>query len=136
MALWGGSNIQQFEKYLGLPLIVGRFRKKAFNDIKKKLWKRLQVWKEKLLSQGGKEILIKAMALALPMHAMSCFKLPLSLIFELERLMANFWSGQREDKKKIHWVSWHKMCTPKSKDGLGLKDLSSFNMALLAKQGW
>lgn len=63
----------------------------AFSDIKAKVWQQLQSWKGKLLSQGGKEILLKAVALAVPTFTMSCFKLPSSLCTELESLMANFW---------------------------------------------
>lgn len=105
MAGWGGSNIQQFKKYLDLPPIVGWSQKKAFNEIKTKLSKRLQVWKEKLLYQGGNKILLKVIALVISMHAMSCFKLPLSLFYKLKSLMAKFWWGQREDEQKIHWIS-------------------------------
>lgn len=58
---------------------------------------RLQTWKEKLLSQGEKEILLKAIALAIPTHVMSYFKLPFTLINELESLMMNFWWVQNEE---------------------------------------
>ena len=42
--------IIQYEKYLGLPSLVGRNKKASFNYIKERVWKKLQGWKEKLLS--------------------------------------------------------------------------------------
>ncbi|XP_042950144.1 uncharacterized protein LOC122282259 [Carya illinoinensis] len=68
--MWGGSAIQQYEKYLGLPPMIGRKKANAFSDIKSRVWKKLQCWKEKQLSQGGKEILLKAVALAILTYAM------------------------------------------------------------------
>lgn len=94
------------------------------------------MWKEKLLSQGGKEILLKVIALAIPMHAMSCFKLLITLCSKLENLMSNFWWGQKDNEQKIHWIKWNRMCNPKSYGGLGFKKLNIFNMALIAKKGW
>ena len=52
------------EKYLGLPISVGKSRKKAFEYIKQRIWAKIQGWQEKLLSKAGKEILIKAVAQA------------------------------------------------------------------------
>ena len=43
-----------YEKYLGLPTMVGRSRYKAFKSIKYKVWNRLNDWKVKFLSQVGK----------------------------------------------------------------------------------
>ena len=56
----GVPEIIQYERYLGLPSLVGKNKKASFNYIKDRVWKKLQGWKEKLLSQAGREILIKA----------------------------------------------------------------------------
>ena len=69
----------QNEKYLGVPVYMGRLKEKTFNYLKDQVWKRIQGWKQKLLSQAGKEILIKAVAQAIPSYAMSCFDLTKTL---------------------------------------------------------
>ena len=71
--------IKQYETYLGLPSLIGRNRSTSFSHIKERVWQKLKGWKEKLLSQMGREILIKAFAQAIPTYAMSCFRLPLKL---------------------------------------------------------
>ena len=83
--------IKQHEKYLGLPSLVGRNKRNTFNAIKEKLGKTLVGWKEKMLSKVGKEVLIKAVAQAIPIYTISCFKLPDSLCDELKRMIRNFW---------------------------------------------
>ena len=58
--------IREHEKYLGLPSFVGRSKYQTFAQLKEKVWKKVNGWKEKLLSQVGKEILIKAVAQSMP----------------------------------------------------------------------
>jgi hypothetical protein len=60
-----GINVEaRTEKYLGLPVYMGRSKEKTFTYLKDRVWKRLQGWKEKLLSKAGKEVLIKAVVQA------------------------------------------------------------------------
>ena len=49
-------------KYLGLPSIIGKSKNEVFVEIKEKVGRKLLAWKEKMLSTGGKEVLIKAVA--------------------------------------------------------------------------
>ena len=44
------SEMREYEKYLGLPAVVGRTKKASLNFIKERVWNKLQGWKEKLLS--------------------------------------------------------------------------------------
>ena len=82
--------VKKYENYLGLLVVVGRNRKPSLNFIKESVWSKLQGWKEKLLSQAGREILLKAVVQVIPTFAMSCFKLPVGLRHEIEALIRKF----------------------------------------------
>ena len=112
--------IVQYERYLGLPSLVGRNKKASFNYIKKRVWKQLQGWKEKLLSQARREILIKSVVQVIPTYTMSYFKLPLGLCSEIKSLIRRFggvkkviggkfigWNGKHfaSQKRKEVWAS-------------------------------
>ena len=130
---FGAQVIKPHESYLGLPLLIGKSKKNTFTQLKHKLASKLAGWKEKLLSNVGKEVLIKAVAQAIPSYTMSCFKLPNGLCDEMTRMVRQFWWGQVKNEKKVAWMSWERMCLPKDKGGLGFRDLKSFILALLAK---
>ena len=132
---FGAQIIHHHEHYLGLPLLVGKGKKKAFHWILDQVGRKVAGWKGKLLTTVGREILIKAIAQATSMYTMNCFKLPDSLCNELNSLMRNFWWGQREKERKLAWIAWEKICTPEVEGGMGFKDIKAFNLALLAKQG-
>ena len=69
--------------------------------MKHKLASKLAGWKEKLLSNAGKEVLIKAVAQAVPLYTMSYFKLPNELCEEIMRMVRQFWRGQVKNEKKV-----------------------------------
>ena len=61
------------KKYLGLPSIISKSKDEIFAEIKERVGRKLSGWKEKMLSVGGQEVLIKAVAQAIPTYTMSCF---------------------------------------------------------------
>ena len=133
---FGTQIIHKHEQYLGLPTLVGRGKKKAFNWIKDQVGRKITGWKGELLSNAGKEVLIKAVAQATTTYTMSCFKLPDFLCRELNSMVSQFWWGQKNKERKMAWISWENMCTLEVEGRMGFKDLKAFNLALLAKQGW
>ena len=91
----GPMQDSRHNKYLGLPSIIGKSKTQVFAEVKERVRKKLAGWKGKLLSIGGREILIKAVAQAVPTYTMSCFQLPKTLCKDLEKIMRNFWWGQK-----------------------------------------
>lgn len=90
--------------YLGLPTFLMKNKRLQFGYICDRILRRLDSWKHKILSAGGKEILIKTVLQAIPTYTMACFKLPKNLLYEINRTIARFWWGDTVDKSTIHWV--------------------------------
>lgn len=67
---------------------------------------------------------------------MSCFKVPQGVFDSIRAAITRFCWGQKNDKKRTHWIRWENLCKLKWEGGIGLRDLGSFNKALLVKQGW
>jgi len=89
----GETAIRSYEKYLGLPAMVGREKTSAFASIVGKVQARLDGWKERLLSQAGRKILLKAAIQSIATYCMSVFLLPKTLCKKLNTLSSRFWWG-------------------------------------------
>ena len=95
LGILGPMQDTRHNKYLGLPSIIGRSKTEVFAEVKERVGKKLAGWKEKMLSMGGKEVLIKAVAQAVPTYTMSCFLLPKGFCEEIECMIRKFLWAQR-----------------------------------------
>ena len=67
---------------------------------------------------------------------MSCFLLPKRVLNQMTKAMRKFWWSSAKDKQGIPWIAWSTIADSKSLGGLGIRDLTDFNIALVAKQSW
>jgi hypothetical protein len=67
---------------------------------------------------------------------MSCFQILITNCDKMRSAIANQWWGVEDDKRKIHWISWEWLSTPKTLGGMGFWDMVLFNQAMLGRQGW
>lgn len=88
--------------------------------------------KKKILSQVGREVLIKFVIQEIPTYSMRCFKLPKGLIKDFV-MLCKFWWSYNGDSRKIYCVKWEHLCEAKKDGGMGFKEIEKLNEALLAK---
>ncbi|CAN0872181.1 LINE-1 retrotransposable element ORF2 protein [Linum grandiflorum] len=122
--------------YLGLPRGSRAVNVVLWNPVVTRVHRRLETWKARHLSFGGRLVLIKSILSNLPIYFMSIFRAPVSIIKAIEKIHNNFlWTGMA-DTKKFHMVSWDNVKVPKERGGLGILDLRCMNKALLGKWLW
>jgi hypothetical protein len=99
--------------------------KENFDNLQAMLLKRILEWGD--LSQEGKEIMIKAIAQALPVYIMAVFKLPMSICDDLTKLIRDFQWGFERGRRKAHWISWDVLIRSKPHGGMWFRDMWIFN---------
>ena len=83
--------VESQAKYIGLPTFVGRSKTQVFDFVQERVWKKLKGWKEKVLSQASKEILIKSVAQSIPTYIMGYFLISKNICSKTESMISNFW---------------------------------------------
>jgi hypothetical protein len=123
--------------YLGLPILMGRSKREAFQSIIDSIQTKMEGWRAKTLSQASRGVLIKVVAAAIPSYAMSTFLLPKILCRKLDQLFKNFWWGFSPKKiRNLSLKSWSSLFSPKAFGGQGFRKMEEVNLALISKLGW
>ncbi|XP_062075245.1 uncharacterized protein LOC133779282 [Humulus lupulus] len=119
--------------YLGVPSRPTKWKHMDCEIIIQKMRVKLFSWSSKHLSYAGRLLLIQTVLAGLRNFWMSVFNLPQSIIKEVEKLCRQFLWGASGTRSKFHLASWYQVFLPKAYGGLGLRDGSSWNRALLAR---
>ncbi|WJZ80362.1 hypothetical protein VitviT2T_000290 [Vitis vinifera] len=122
--------------YLGMPLGASFKSTSVWDGVEERFRKRLGMWKRQYLSKGGRTTLIRSTLSNLPIYLMSLLWLPSVVRRRLEKIQRDFLWGGGNLERKPHLVRWEVVCLSKKKGGLGVKNLSILNKALLAKWNW
>ena len=123
-------------RYLGLPLYTGRCKGSYFADLSQRMVDKVLSWKTRLLSSGGKIILIKHVLSSIPIHLLAAGVMPKSIFHTIERVCANFLWGMTEESMRFHWVRWRDLCLPPEKGGVGFLSIDDTYRDISCKLWW
>lgn len=107
-------------KYLGLPGQFGKSKVKYFDGMVKHIKIQTTQWHNQSLSLTGKEVLIKSVLQAKHVFSMSCFLLPKTTCDEINAILSEFWWDKEDERIKISWVSWKRLCFTEEGGGYGI----------------
>lgn len=99
--------------YLGCPVFYDRRKIIYYQELIKKVTRRILSWQNRLLTFGGRYILIRHILQSISIYVLSVMNPQKGVIKQLHKVFARFfWGGDGEIKGK-HWVGWSKLCYTK-----------------------
>jgi hypothetical protein len=108
----------------------------TWEPVLKRISAKLNSWGNKYISLGGRIVLLNSVLNSIPIFYLSFFKMPIKVVKKMKGIQRRFLWGGVGDNKKVCWVKWRNVCQPKSKGGLGVRDIKLVNISLLAKWKW
>ena len=102
-------------------------------EIENRFEKKLSCWKGKMLSVGGRLVLINSVLSNLAIFMFSFFEVPREVLKKLDSYRSRFFWQKDGQKKKYRLTKWGILCTPKDQGGLGILNLHVQNRCLLSK---
>lgn len=91
----------------------------------RKVRERISGWANRLLSFGGKLVLIRHVLSSMPLHLFHVFRPPATVVQRLERLFTRFL-----------WCRWPEVCYPVEEGGLGVRSFEDMATAFELKLWW
>ena len=122
--------------YPGLPLGAHCKSVVVWDGVEERFRKRLTYWKRQYISKGGRITLIKSTLSRMPLYLMSLLPLPRKVKLRLDKVQRDFLWGGESLERKPHLVKWVTICSKRRNRGLGVKNLSILNNALLSEWSW
>nr|XP_027109338.1 uncharacterized protein LOC113729213 [Coffea arabica] len=122
--------------YLGCCLYKGRAKKEYYQPLISRMQRKFAGWKNRMLSAGGRLILIKHVLPAIPQYTFAVQEPPKTVLYQIRQIMARLFWGEVEKREKRHWRNWNALCHPTLQNGLGLQRLEDVLYAFGCKLWW
>uniref|UniRef100_A0A8I6YB15 Reverse transcriptase domain-containing protein n=1 Tax=Hordeum vulgare subsp. vulgare TaxID=112509 RepID=A0A8I6YB15_HORVV len=119
--------------YLEIPIHHRKLTNKEWKCIEDRFEKKLSCWKGKLLSYGGRLVLVNSVLTSMPMFLLSFFEVLVGVRNRLDFYRSRFFWQSDEVKTKYRLARWDIICRPKEQGGLGIENLEVKNRCLLSK---
>ncbi|XP_049400038.1 uncharacterized protein LOC125864161 [Solanum stenotomum] len=113
-------------KYLGCPLYEGRKNTVLFSEMMGKILNRTGGCHTKMLSVGGRAVLIKHVLLSLPVHMLAAIHPLIGVLNQIEKMLNKFFLRGTNEIKKMHWASWKIYASPMRKVEQVLEDYKTY----------
>ncbi|XP_027124314.1 uncharacterized protein LOC113769296 [Coffea eugenioides] len=123
-------------RYPGAPLFIGRAKEAYYSDLCQKVLDKVLSWKSRLLSSGGKLILIRHVLSSIPIHLLAVGVIPKGTFRLIERVCADFLWEAGDERKKFQWIRWRDLCFPTEEGGAGFRSLTDMYKAFSYKLWW
>nr|XP_016447547.1 PREDICTED: uncharacterized protein LOC107772562 [Nicotiana tabacum] len=120
----------------GIPIFYARRKIEHYQGLLTKVLDKLQSWKGKLLSIGGRAVLITNVLQSMPIHLLSAVNPPNYVINKLHKMLSQFFWSSSVGGTSRHWASWTNLCMPYEEGGIRFRSLHDVAKALFCKLWW
>jgi hypothetical protein len=114
-------------RYLGIPMSPKRLSNKDWRMVEERFQKKLSSWKGKMLSSGGRLVLINSVLSSPPMYMMSFFRIPKGVLEKLDYYRSRFFWQCDDHKKEVQVTQVEYSSQAKKCGGMGIIDLDIQN---------
>ncbi|XP_021857984.2 uncharacterized protein [Spinacia oleracea] len=122
--------------YLGCPMDVDGRSSAKFQSIVDRINEKIGSWKFARTSQPGKLLLINSILVAMASHILSIYSCPSLIAKKINSNLLKFWWATSSSRKPIYWRKKELLYHHKGEGGVGIKEIGTLNLALLARQSW
>lgn len=120
--------------YLGCPMKVEGWSSAGFQTLLDNVRKRISSWQFSMLDQVARLLLVNSILVAIASHLMVLYFFPKHILSALNSCLVKFWWGGCHTKRPVYWRSQELLQQHKSQGGIGFRNVTRLNVAILFKQ--
>ncbi|XP_074293269.1 uncharacterized protein LOC141620246 [Silene latifolia] len=123
-------------RYLGVPLNSAKNSREVYGALLTKLQNSLLHWSNSFLSYAGRIQILNSVIFGIANFWCASALLPKNIMKKINKICKDYFWNIEEGSKRMVFKSWQHICRPCQEGGFIVKELLSWNKALLTKWIW